>query len=116
MEEMKTEPKKVFEDLTKEERKLLCKEFNKGVETRFKIFLWSGIGLLLPALISGGFSIYFIINIFFEGVVAFQLYICAAIFTVGCGASLLLTSQYHRRFRTWLRECNIGTRTNVINK
>lgn len=117
MEEMKMVSQKVFEDLTKEERKLLRKEFGKGVETRFKIFLWIGIGFLLPALISGGFSIYYMLNIFFADVVAFQVYICAAIFTLCCGGSLLLTSQYHKKFRTWLRECkNIGMRVDTINK
>mgnify|MGYP006924660398 CR=1 FL=1 len=73
--------------------------------------------MLLLTLISGGFSIYYMLNIFFAEVVAFQLYICAVIFTVGGGGSLLLTSQYHKRFLMWLRECkNIVTRIDTINK
>lgn len=115
MEDIKTESQKVFEDLTKEERRLIRKEFSKSVEIRFKFFLWSGIVLLLLALISGGFSIYYMLNIFFENVVVFQFYICAAIFTVGCGVSLLLISQYHNRFRIWLRVCkNIVTRVGDV--
>jgi hypothetical protein len=108
---METEPQKTFEDLTREERNLLRKEFGRCVETRFKVFLWSGIGLLLLTLISGGFSIYYMLNMLFTGVAAFKLYyICAAIFTVGCGGSMLLTSQYHKRFRAWLKEYK-----NIVN-
>ena len=105
MDKNKTDSQNAFEELTKADRKSLRKEFNKSVEIRFRIFLWVGIGLLPPALISGGFSIYYMINIFYAHVVAFQLYICAAIFTIGCSVSLLLTSQYHKRFRSWLSEC-----------
>lgn len=96
--------KKLFENLPKEECKQLRKEFGKIVEVRYKICLWIGIGLLLPVLVSGGFSIYYIVNILFAGIVVFQLYICAIIFTAGCGLSLLLTTQYHKRFRKWLLE------------
>jgi FtsH-binding integral membrane protein len=104
MEEMKTGSQKIFENLTKEERKLLLREFNKGVGFRYKIFRWSGIGLLFPAIISGGFSIYYMINILFAQIVPFQLYICAAVFTLGCIGSMLLTRQYYNRFLIWFGE------------
>jgi hypothetical protein len=116
MEEMKMESQKIFEGLPKEERKLLRKEFGGSVGIRIKFFLWCGIGLLLPALIGAGFSIYYMLNIFIARVVEVQLYICAAVFTLCCGGSLLLTSQYHKRFRIWLRECkNIVTKADTIN-
>ena len=111
MEEMQAKQQNVFEELTKENRKLLRKEFNANIEFRFKFFFWIGFGLLLLALVSGGFSIYFMINIFIEGIVAFQFYICAAIFTLGCIVALFFTSKYHKKFRIWLKENkNIVTR------
>lgn len=104
MEEKRAEPEKLFEHLPKEERKQLRREFGRIVEVRFKICLWIGIGLLLPVLVSGGFSIYYMVKIIFDRVVVFQLYICAVIFTTGCCLSLLLTTQYHKRFNKWLKE------------
>lgn len=116
MEEIIIEPQKTFEDLSKEQRKQLRGEFNNKVEFRFKMFFGIGIVLLLSALVSGGFSIYYMINIFFNHVVPFQFYICAAMFTIGLIFSLLLTSIYHKKFRAWLKESKkILTRANTKN-
>lgn len=104
MDNMKAEQHKKYKDLTKEARKLLLKEFHGEVETRYKIFLWSGIALLPLVLICGGFSAYYLVNILFTNVVAFQFYIFAAMFNVACGGVLLLRSKYDKRLRTWLKE------------
>lgn len=98
------EQQKRFENLTQEERKSLRKEFNKIVERRFKIIFWIGIGVLCLAVISGGFAIYYMLNLLLQGTIAKELYFCAIIFTVGCCASLFLTSKYHKRFSIWLND------------
>lgn len=117
MEDMQVKPQKVFEELTKEERKLLWKEFNKSVGIRFKYYPWIGLGLLLPALISAGFCLYYMINILLKGVVVFQFYICSAIFTVGCAGWLWLMTRHQRKFSAWLKNCkNIEMRADIRNK
>lgn len=112
MNRIEKEIKNFYEDLTKQEHKCLRKEFYENIEIRFKIFLWSGIVLLLPAIVSGGFVLYYLLNIYFAVTDIFQLQLCAIIFTVNCIASFFLTSYYHRKFRTWLRESkNIVTKS-----
>lgn len=104
MEETPKELQKNFEGYTKQERKLLRKGFHKEVELRFKVFLWGGIALLLAGIVSGAFSLYYMLNILFTRFFVFQFYIYTTVFTVGCGASMLLTEQYHKQFRVWLKE------------
>lgn len=116
MDEINTEPHGFFEDLSKEKRKFLRKEFGKCVKIRYKIFFWSGIVLFLLSVASGIFSIYIMINMLFTGIVAYSFYICAATFTLGCIVSLFLTSRYHKRFHTWLKKNkNIDTKV-ITNK
>lgn len=113
---MINEPQKVFEDLPRNERMLLRNEFSDSVEMRFKIYLWSGFGLLFLSLISEATLIYYMINNIFTGFVSFQFYIYTAMLTVGGYLSLLLTSQYHKRFSLWLKENKNITSRIIQNK
>ena len=94
---------KYFEDLTKSERKLLYKEFNKYEAKYLRLLLWFGLGLALVSLISVGFAIYYILNIFINNVVEVELYIFAVLFNLSGGLSLFFTSRYHKKFRLWLK-------------
>ena len=94
---------KYFEDLTKSERKLLYKEFNKYEAKYLRLLLWFGLGLALVSLISVGFAIYYILNIFINNVVEVELYIFVVLFNLSGGLSLFFTSRYHKKFRLWLK-------------
>jgi hypothetical protein len=114
MEEFTAETLGIYEDLPKASRRVLHKEFRAGTGRRAKIFLWTGIAFIIPMLVCCGFALYYMFRVWTQGI-TYEMYFFVMATTLFGIAGMALASQYHKRFRFWLKaDKNIIFRQNLV--
>lgn len=105
-----------YEDLSAEEKRSLTKEFQKVAPKRYLVMRGIGMVLMILALISVCFAMYYIIIFLFNRALSVAFYVCAGIFNVSGICALILTSRYFKKYNAWLKETkNIDRKSNEQN-